>query len=64
LLIYTDAELTYYGAAKKQLVEHFHKEITEGKMYHGGGDNGYFGISNRYFSKEKVNEIIKIIKKQ
>jgi hypothetical protein len=64
LLIYTDKELVYYGKGKNLLVEHFHKEIAEGKMYHGGGDKGYFGISNRYFSKDKINEIINIIKKQ
>ncbi|MDR2511856.1 MAG: hypothetical protein LBC89_05305, partial [Bacteroidales bacterium] len=68
LLIYTDNELTCYGEGKNLLVEHYQKEISEGKMYHGGGENGYFGVGNMAYQNTelvKIKEtIIQIIKQQ
>lgn len=67
LLIYTEQELVFYGEKKSYLVELFESEIQKGKMFHGGGDNGYIGTVRDCFSKEeiekKMNEIkIKILK--
>ncbi|MDR1553102.1 MAG: hypothetical protein LBS69_06540 [Prevotellaceae bacterium] len=61
LLIYSDTELTYYGKGKNLLVEHFQQEIAEGKMYHGGGENGYWGIATNAFSKDEIIKIKNIM---
>jgi hypothetical protein len=44
LLIYTEEELTYYGEGKDYLAKSFQAWINQGRAYHGGGPNGYFGI--------------------
>jgi hypothetical protein len=61
LLIYNDEELTYYGQGKPLLVEHFRKEITEGKMYHGGAETGYFGIACKAYTKQELENIKDLI---
>lgn len=54
LLIYTDDELMYYGEGKKLLTKKFTEEIKDGKMFHGGSDNGYLGTVKGIFSKEEI----------
>lgn len=65
LLIYTEDSLCYYGQDKEKLVKQLTPEIVSGKMYHGGGDNGFFGVAEGALSKEEiqelVNDIIRII---
>lgn len=58
LLVYTDNSLCYYGQDKEKLVERFAPEIAQGKMYHGGGDNGFFGIAEGALSKEEIQELV------
>ena len=61
LIIFTDDELMYYGKGKEQLVEYFESEIKAGKMFHGGGPDGYFGTASGAFSYEKIIKIKKSI---
>lgn len=66
LLIYTDDELMYYGKGKNLLVKHFEKEINSGKMFHGGGDEGFIGVAQNAHSiaeiSELKNKIVELIK--
>lgn len=56
LLIYTDEELMYYGKGKKRLTEIFAEEIKSGKMFHGGNDEGYFGVAQGMYSKNEIEK--------
>ena len=38
-------ELMYYGKGKEHLASYFESEINAGKMFHGGGADGFFGIA-------------------
>ena len=55
LLVYTDEELTYYGTAtdRQKLVAHYHEQIEQGLIYHGGQGGGYFGVDRGYFSTKE-----------
>lgn len=44
LVIYSNAELVYYGEKMRQLASYFEPLVLEGKAYYGGGENGYFGV--------------------
>ena len=65
LLIYTDDEIMYYGKGKERLSVHFDSEINVGKMFHGGGANGYFGTTKGVYLVDEIfslkKEIIQII---
>lgn len=54
LLIYTDNELMYYGVGKEQLLTKYQSEIDSGKMYHGGGENGFIGTVANIFSEKEI----------
>lgn len=65
LIIYNADELNYYGPCKNTIVEYYKELIEKKHAYHGGGDNGYFGILNighleNYFD-DIITTIIKII---
>ena len=62
LLIYTDAEWTYYGEGKSELVAMLADDIYNNKVYHGGGDNGYIGAVKGAFTKEQIPDFITLIK--
>ena len=62
LLIYTDAEWTYYGEGKSELVAMLADDIYNNKVYHGGGDNGYIGTVKGAFTKEQIPDFITLIK--
>lgn len=63
LLVYTEIEFVYYGKGKDELVYRFHSELTEGKMYHGGGDRGYIGTVRNAFTESELLRMIGIIKR-
>ena len=67
LMIYTDDELMFYGQGKDRLTVHFDSEIKAGKMFHGGGAEGYFGTAKAVFSVKEIislkNEIVQLINK-
>lgn len=62
LLIYTEASLCYYGQDKEKLVKQFAPEIASGKMYHGGGDNGFFGVAEGNYSAEEILQFVQVCK--
>lgn len=62
LLIYTDTKLVYYGKDIPKLSECFHSDIKAGKVYSGGGENGYFGLAEGAFTKEEIKELLNGIK--
>ncbi|MDR1380356.1 MAG: hypothetical protein LBJ47_02640 [Tannerella sp.] len=66
LLIYTNEELIYYGKGKERLTECFGAEINQGKMYYGGGNNGFIGTKKALFSEEEIiglkNKIVELLK--
>ena len=61
LLLYTSQNLMYYGENKYKLVNAFQKEITLGKMFHGGNDSGFFGIAKGYYNREEILNFIETI---
>ncbi len=67
LLIYFYDHFVFYGAGKDKLVSHFSELIKEGKAYHGGGKDGFFGLAKGSFTPSEViklkNEAINYIHK-
>ena len=61
LLIYTNDELMYYGKEKERLSAHFESEINKGKMFHGGGADGYIGTAKGVYSVEEIFSLKKEI---
>lgn len=61
LLIYTDNELTYYGAGASVLAEEYAHLIHSKQAYSGGGENGYFGIANYSINKTLIETILNTI---
>jgi hypothetical protein len=57
LMIYTNDELMYYGEGKERLPEYFASEITAGKMFHGGGSEGFIGTAQGAYPYEQLLEI-------
>ena len=57
LLIYTHDELMFYGKGKERLSVCFESEIQAGKMFHGGGVEGYIGAAQGIYL---YNEIVSI----
>lgn len=58
LLIYTDREWAYYGEGKSQLVDYFAADIEAGRVYHGGGENGFIGAARDAFAKEQIDSFV------
>ncbi len=57
LLIYTDDELMYYGEGKELLAGKFAEEVKVGKMFHGGGGEGFIGTARAVYSQEEIKNI-------
>jgi len=64
LLIYTDAEWTYYGEGKSELVAMLADDIYNNKVYHGGGDDGYIGAAKGAFSTMQIHNFVTLIKQK
>ena len=64
LLIYTDDVWTFYGEGKTELVRSFDDLISQGKLYHGGGDKGYIGSCRGAFSANEILEFVNKIKQR
>lgn len=62
LLIYTPTEWTFYGDGKHELVAEFAPDIAAGRVYHGGGDNGYIGTAKGAFISDEINNLVSHIK--
>ncbi len=65
LLVYTDDELTYYGSGISQIICAFNELIKQHKAYSGGGENGFFGVTDEGMkdsgSSTIVNQIINLL---
>ena len=59
LLIYTDAEWMFYGEGKTKLVRLLTEDISQKKVFHGGGDNGYIGAVQYAYDKTAIEKFIK-----
>ena len=59
LLIYTDAEWMFYGEGKEKLVRLLAEDISQKKVFHGGGDNGYIGAVQYAYNKTEIEKFIK-----
>lgn len=64
LLVYTDEEWMYYGEEASKIKNLFVGEFTKGKMFNGGGVNGYVGTVRRSFSRNEILEMVEQIKIQ
>lgn len=64
LLVYTDAEWMFYGEGKAELVSLLANDISQKRVFHGGGDNGYIGTVQNAFDKTEIEQFVnKLIKK-
>ena len=61
LLIYTDKEWVYYGQRISQIQNLFQEDYSQGKLFRGGGPNGYIGIKKGIYSSKQISEFIKQI---
>lgn len=61
LLITFQYQLVYYGEGKEKIVRNFDELIKQGKAYHGGTKNGFFGLVNGAFTIKETREIRNII---
>jgi hypothetical protein len=51
LLIYTDVELTYFGKGVSRLIQAFDDLVKQQLAYSGGGESGFFGITEEGIKK-------------
>ncbi len=58
LLVYTDEEFTYYGKGTDMLQKKFRQDILDGRVYYGGGPNGYLGGCKGAFTQDEIKEIV------
>lgn len=61
LLVYNKSELVYYGQGKDNFTSYFRESIKSGKMYHGGGSEGFLGTVQGAFSDKQLLSIKKKI---
>ena len=62
LLIYTESEWVYYGEESTKVRELFSKELTEGNLFYGGGEQGYVGVKQNIYDKNEILEMVDRIK--
>lgn len=62
LLVYTDSEWMYYGKGATRIRDYFEDEFLSGKLFCGGGENGYVGIQYGAYSSDKIQEMVEHIK--
>lgn len=61
LLIYNHNELVYYGEGKDLLADLYKGSLIEGKMYHGGGNEGFIGTVRNMYSPDQILDIKKSV---
>ena len=61
LLIYTQDEWMYYGYKSKKIRELYKEEYKKGKLFFGGGDNGYIGCIRKIYTEQEINQFIRTI---
>ena len=64
LLIYTAAEWMFYGDGAQQIRELFREEYHKGKIFYGGGPNGYVGAKASLYTEPEICKMIKKIEQK
>jgi len=59
LLIVHNDMLVYYGKGVALIIDHYKALIDVQKAFHGGGENGFFGIASKYFTNSEILTIFK-----
>lgn len=62
LLVYTDEEWMYYGKQANRLVEIFQTDIQNGKIFYGGGSDGYIGCKRKVYINSEIQCYVDLIK--
>ena len=62
LLVYTGEEWMYYGKQAGRLRDFFHTEILEGRLFYGGGINGYIGAKVQAYTSMKIRQHVEKIR--
>lgn len=62
LLVYTDDEWIYYGEGAMQVRKCFENDFLAGKLFCGGGENGYVGIKGGVYSSDEIQIMVERIK--
>lgn len=62
LLIYTPHEFTYYGKEVLKVRQILAEEYAKGKIFYGGGDNGYLGSKQNKYSEKEIYQLINKLK--
>lgn len=58
LLVYRDDEWIYYGEGAMQIRKLFEDDFQVGKLFCGGGENGYVGIIKGKYSQNELGKMI------
>lgn len=61
LLVYTATEWMFYGKGTQQILILFMEEFRKGKIFYGGGTDGYIGSKVSIYTEQEILEIIKKI---
>lgn len=64
LLVYTSTEFTCYGAEVMKAREILADEYAKGKVYYGGGKNGYVGSKKGEYTETEIKKIITTLKNE
>lgn len=62
LLVFTDEEWMYYGKQADRLVEIFQSDIQDGKIFYGGGLDGYIGCKRKLYTSSEIQQHVELIK--
>lgn len=62
LLIYTPHEFIYYGKEALKVRQILAEECAKGKIFYGGGDNGYIGSKRNKYSEKEIYQLINKLK--
>lgn len=62
LLVFTDEEWMFYGKQAGRLVEIFQSDIQDGRIFYGGGPDGYIGCKRKVYTSSEIEQYIDLIK--
>lgn len=62
LLVYTENEWIYYGEGAMRVRKCFEDDFLAGRLFCGGGENGYVGTVKGNYSQKELNEMVLKIK--
>lgn len=62
LLVYTENEWIYYGEGTMWVRKCFEDDFLAGRLFCGGGENGYVGIKGEVYSSDEIQIMVEHIK--